>query len=60
MKINYSQDVDILLIRLSSEPADYADEANGVITHFSTDGKPVLLGIQGAKEFPARLPDEPC
>ncbi len=51
MKIKYSRDVDILLVWLSDESFDYAEEANGIITHFSSDGKPVLLEIQGAKEF---------
>ncbi len=51
MKVKYSRDVDILLVWLSDDPFDYAEEANGVITHFSSDGKPVLLEIQGAKEF---------
>ncbi len=51
MRVKYSRDVDILLVWLSDDPYDYADEANGVITHFNSDGKPVLLEIQGAKEF---------
>ena len=51
MRIKYSQDVDVLMVWLSDELFDYAEEANGVITHFSADGKPVLLEIQGAKEF---------
>ena len=51
MKVKYSRDVDILMVWLSNDPFDYAEEANGVITHFSADGKPVLLEIQGAKEF---------
>jgi len=51
MKIKYSRDVDILLVWLSDGSFDYAVEANGVITHFNSDGKPVLLEIQGAKEF---------
>ncbi len=51
MKVKYSQDVDILMVWLSDDSFDYAEDANGVITHFSSDGKPVLLEIQGAKEF---------
>ena len=50
MKVKYSRDVDILLVWLSDDSFDYAEEANGVITHFSSDGKPVLLEIQGARE----------
>ena len=51
MHIKYSQEVDILLVRLSESPVDYADETDGVITHFSTEGKPVLFEIQGARDF---------
>ncbi len=51
MKVKYSKDVDILMVWLSDDSFDYAEEANGVITHFSSKGKPVLLDIQGAKEF---------
>ncbi|MBM12741.1 MAG: hypothetical protein CL759_11755 [Chloroflexi bacterium] len=51
MKIKYSREVDILAIKVSETPADYAEESDGVITHFSVAGKPVLLEIQGGKEF---------
>ncbi len=51
MKIKYSKDVDILMVWLSNDSFDYAEESNGVITHFSSEGKPVLLEIQGARDF---------
>ena len=51
MRLKYSPDVDILLVWLSDGHFDYAEETDGVITHFSAEGKPVLLEIQGAKEF---------
>lgn len=51
MKVKYSPDVDILMVWLSGEPFDYAEEVDGVIIHFSAAGKPVLLEIQGAKDF---------
>ena len=50
-KMRYSKDVDILTVKLSDEPVDYAEEAGQVIIHFSKDGKPVLLEVQVAKEF---------
>lgn len=49
--IKYSQDVDILLLRLSKAPVEHAEETDGIITHYSADGKPVILEIQGAREF---------
>ena len=51
MEIKYSRDVDILMVQLSDAPVDYAEETDGIITHFSVDGKPVILEIQGAREF---------
>ena len=51
MKVKYSRDVDILLVWLSDDPFDYAEESNGVITHFSAAGKPALPEIQDAREF---------
>ena len=51
MKISYNREVDILTIRVSETPADYAEESDGVITHFSADGKPVMLEIQGGRKF---------
>ena len=51
MKVKYSSDVDILMVWLSNEPFDYAEETDGLITHFSAAGKPVFLEIQGAKDF---------
>ena len=51
MKVKYSREVDILKVWLSDEPFDYAEEAAGVISHMTSEGKPVLLEIQGAREF---------
>ena len=51
MKFNYNREVDILKIRLSDEPFDYAEESAGIIAHLTEDGRPVLLEIQGARDF---------
>ena len=51
MKFNYNREVDILKIWLSDEPFDHAEESAGVIAHLTEDGKPVLLEIQGARDF---------
>ena len=51
MKVKYSRDADILMVWLSNDPFDYAEETDGLITHFSAAGKPVLLEIQGARDF---------
>ena len=51
MKIKYSPDVDILMVRFSDKPYDYAEENDGIISHFDENGIPVLLEIMDAKEF---------
>ncbi|MFQ6027704.1 MAG: DUF2283 domain-containing protein [Dehalococcoidia bacterium] len=51
MKIKYSPDVDILRFSFSETPVDYAEEWEGFITHFSVDGKPVMLEIQGGRDI---------
>ena len=50
-KIRYSEDVDALLVELSPEPVDHAEESGPLIIHFSATGEPVLIEILGAKEF---------
>lgn len=50
-KIRYSPDVDALLIELSDQAVDYAEEAGPLIVHFSPSGEPVLLEILDAKRF---------
>ena len=50
-KIRYSQDEDVLLIELSENPVDHAEEAGQLIVHLSSAGEPVLLEILDAKEF---------
>ena len=51
MEIKYSQEVDILMVHVSDELVDHAEESDGVIAHFSKEGRPVLFEIQGGREF---------
>ena len=50
-KIRYSKDVDALLVELSQEPIDYAEESGQLIVHFTKGGEPVLLEILDARDF---------
>ena len=43
-KIEYSKEVDALLVEFSDKQIDYAEEGQKII-HFSKDGEPVLLEI---------------
>ncbi|MFP3869979.1 MAG: DUF2283 domain-containing protein [Syntrophobacteria bacterium] len=51
MKISYSREDDVMLIEVSSEPIDFAEEMGPFIVHFTEDRKPVLLEILDASEF---------
>jgi len=51
MKVRYDREDDILMIEVSDEPIDYAEEVNSIIVHFTKEGKPVLLEILDATEF---------
>jgi hypothetical protein len=50
-KVRYSKDVDALLIELSTQPVEYAEESGQFIVHFSKEGQPVILEIMDAKNF---------
>jgi uncharacterized protein YuzE len=44
-KINYSKDVDALLIELSNEAIAYAENEGDVILHYSQNDKLILVEI---------------
>ena len=51
MNIKYDGEQDILLIEVSGELIDYAEEVGPIIVHFAKEGKPVLLEVMDATEF---------
>jgi len=51
MRISYDREEDILILELSPEPVDFAEEMGPIIVHFSKNSKPVLLEILDASEF---------
>ena len=51
MRIGYDRDKDILLIEVSKQPVDHAEEQDPFIMHFSKRGHPVLLEVLDASEF---------
>lgn len=50
-KIRYSEDVGALLVELSMEPIDHAEESGPFTVHFSESGQPIHLEILDPKEF---------
>lgn len=55
MRIGYDRDADVLMIEISDDDVDYAEEASPMIIHFSKNGKPVLIEILDASEFLAEI-----
>lgn len=51
MKVKYNRETDIMLIEVSSDKIEYAEEVGPIIVHFSKDEKPVLLEILDSSEF---------
>jgi uncharacterized protein YuzE len=51
MKISYDREDDIMLLEVSAEQIDFAEEMGPIIVHFNKGRKPVLLEILDASEF---------
>jgi uncharacterized protein YuzE len=50
-KIRYSRDADALLIRISDQNIDHAEDTGQFIVHVTADGEPVVLEVLEAREF---------
>ncbi len=50
-KMRYSRDADALLIELSKQTIDHAEDTGQFIIHVAESGEPVLLEVLGAREF---------
>lgn len=53
-RIQYSPDVDALLIELSDEPIAYAEDEGSLIIHYSPSGEVVTIEVLDVKEFMAK------
>lgn len=51
MKISYNREDDVMMLELSTDIIDFAEEMGPIIVHFSKAHKPVLLEILDASEF---------
>jgi uncharacterized protein YuzE len=51
VKIQYSLDVDALLIRISDQNIDYAQEVGDFVLHCSPEGELVLTEVFQATQF---------
>lgn len=50
-KVIYEPEDDVLNIWLSKKPVDYAEDEDGVITHYTKSGEPVYIEILFASKF---------
>lgn len=51
MKYKYDKEDDVLMIWISKEQVDFAEQNKNVIVHFSKKNKPVMLEILKASQF---------
>lgn len=51
MKFKYEKDDDIMMVELSDDKVDYAEQTGDLIVHFSPKRKAVLLEILDASKF---------
>lgn len=51
MKVKYYTEDDILVMKLSNNAIDYAEESDWVIVHFDKNDKPVRVEILDATRF---------
>ncbi|MBI3934835.1 MAG: DUF2283 domain-containing protein, partial [Acidobacteria bacterium] len=49
-KYKYDRESDVLLITLSREKPDYAEQSQNIITHYSKSGKPIEIEILDASQ----------
>ena len=50
MKYKYDPEADVLLITLSREKPDFAEQSQNVITHYNKEWKPIEIEILDASE----------
>jgi uncharacterized protein YuzE len=55
MKVSYNRADDVLLLEVSDEGIEYAEEVGPLIIHFTKAGKPVLVEILDASEVLTEL-----
>ncbi len=55
MKYKYDNVTDILVIEMSSEVPDFAEQKGNIITHYNKDGKPIEIEILDASETASKI-----
>jgi len=55
MRISYNREDDVLVLEVSEEGIDYAEEVGPMIIHFTKEGRPVLIEKLDASDFLAKI-----
>jgi len=55
MRVQYRREDDVLLIHLTDQPIDHAEECDGMIVHLSPNDQLVLIEMLDASELLAKL-----
>lgn len=51
LKIEYFKDGDVLVIKMSKRPFEYAEMEGSVVVHYSHDDKPVRIEVLNASKL---------
>ena len=57
MEYKYDSETDVLVITLSDEKPDFAEQQENIITHYNRDGKPIELEILDASQTASKITD---
>jgi uncharacterized protein YuzE len=55
MKYEYDPKTDILMLKLSAEKPDFAEQKENVITHYNKQGKPIEIEILDASRTAIKI-----
>lgn len=55
MKYKYDKNTDILLIKLSKQKPDFAEQKENIITHYNKKGLPIEIEILDAKKTAVKI-----
>ncbi|MBI2042899.1 DUF2283 domain-containing protein [Candidatus Pacearchaeota archaeon] len=57
MEYKYDAETDILVITLTNEKPDFAEQQESIITHYNKDGKPIEIEILDASQTASKITD---
>lgn len=55
MKYKYDNVTDILIIEMSEESPDFAEQKENIITHYNKEGKPIEIEILDASDTASKI-----